>query len=283
MHQIILWIFTKLKDLEKTLRIIVTFLIMTIGLYWFMNLLGKDWAWFSFMKPVLDPILNTAENMYSGSFDFWGKVFEVKYFVAVTFLLIVAFCLKGINIVIEFLQDIYENLHLKFKKSQEKILNLELKNDTETKERHITKFLLYVQTKSSSKYTSELKNNILEEQTVIMNKFLSDKTGIVPEKMWDGYVYKFNNIDKIDRVLDLLFKIKNTEAPIHYLMCIQAGESIQQLRKLAELQHWGKITIAADTLYRYNIMKDHEYETSSVGIFQNGDNTLEVHEIVKKS
>ena len=152
MHQIILWIFTKLKDLEKTLRIIVVFIIMAIGLYWFMNLLGKDWVWFSFMKPILDPILNTAENMYSGSFDFWGKAFEVKYFVAVIFLLIVVFCLKGINIIFEFLQDLYEDIHLKFKKAQEKAMNLDLKEEVETKERQITKFLLYIQTKSSSKY-----------------------------------------------------------------------------------------------------------------------------------
>ena len=84
-------------------------------------------------------------------------------------------------------------------------------------------------------------------------------------------------------MLDLLFKIKNTEAPIHYLICMQAGENIQQLKKLASLQHWGKITIAADTLYRYNMMRDHEYETSSVGVFQNVDSTLEVHEFVEKS
>ena len=282
MHKLILWIFNKLKDLEKSLRLIVVFFIMTIGLYWFMNLLEADWAWFRFMKPPLDFILDLADSLYSSSFDFWGKTVEIKYFVAVIALLIIAFSLKFINIVVEFIQDIYESAHLKFKKMQELSMNLELKEKSESKERQTTKFFLYIQTKSASKYASTIKDNLLEEQTKVMNKFLSDKTGVKPEKIWDGYIYSFNNIEKIDRVLDLLFKIKNTDAPIHYLMCIQAGESIQQLRKLAGLQNGGKITIAADTLYRYNMMRDHEYVTSNVGIFQNGENTLEVHEITER-
>ena len=36
--------------------------------------------------------------------------------------------------------------------------------------------------------------------------------------------------------------------------------------------------MAADTAYRYRYNETHKYQTAQVGVFQNGDSTLEVHE-----
>ena len=79
----------------------------------------------------------------------------------------------------------------------------------------------------------------------------------------------------------MFFKVLHSTAPIEYAICVQVlsgQEQINELNKLISLKHFGKITMAADTSYRYRYNQFHRYQTSQIGIFQNGNKTLEVHE-----
>ena len=111
-----------------------------------------------------------------------------------------------------------------------------------------------------------------------MNKFISEKTSVKAMMFDGGFLYNFIDFDKIDTVLDVLFKVLHSSAPIDYAICIQSGDNIEQLKKLSSLNHFGMISMAADTAYRYKYNETHRYQTAQVGVFQNGDRTLEVHE-----
>ena len=111
-----------------------------------------------------------------------------------------------------------------------------------------------------------------------MNEFISEKTAVIPMTMNGGFLYEFMDFDKIDTVLDVLFKVLHSNAPIDYAICIQSGDNMEQLTKLSTLNHFGMISMAADTAYRYRFNETHRYQTTQVGVFQNGDRTLEVHE-----
>ena len=93
-----------------------------------------------------------------------------------------------------------------------------------------------------------------------------------------GFLYQFNSFNEIDSVLDTLFKVIHSNAPLDYSICIQAGEDMRQLVKLMDLKNFGKITMAADTSYRYRFNASHRYATSQIGVFQFENRTLEVHE-----
>ena len=118
----------------------------------------------------------------------------------------------------------------------------------------------------------------LDEQNKLMNKFISEKTAVIPMMMNGGFLYEFMDFDKIDTVLDVLFKVLHSSAPLDYAICVQSGDNMEQLTKLSTLNHFGMISMAADTAYRYRFNETHRYQTTQVGVFQNGDRTLEVHE-----
>ena len=109
-----------------------------------------------------------------------------------------------------------------------------------------------------------------------------EKLEIAPIPYDGGFMYSFTDFNKIDSVLKILFKVLHSTTPLDYSICIQAGEqtpeNIRQLNKLISLKHFGKITMAADTSYRYRYNETHRYQTSQIGVFQYGDKTLEVHE-----
>jgi hypothetical protein len=113
--------------------------------------------------------------------------------------------------------------------------------------------------------------------------FISERTHIKPIEYKDGFLYKFENFNKIDSMLDIIFRLKNSPAPLNYFVCIQLGDNTEQLDWLIGLESWNKILITADTLYRYMCNEEHRYITNSVGVFQKGDgeNTLEVHEVLE--
>ena len=96
-----------------------------------------------------------------------------------------------------------------------------------------------------------------------------------------GFVYKFDNFADIDSVLDVMFRVLHSNAPLDYAICIQINDNYEQLQKLSTLNLFGQIVMAADTAYRYRYNSSHKYKTSHLGLFQNGDNTLEVHEFTE--
>ena len=282
MHKLIQWIFTTLINAEKFLRILCVFFIMLISLYWIQNLTEASWWWMGFIAPVLDCILDFVNSLYSFSFDFWGKTIEIKYFNAIILIIIVIFVLKGINIVLEKIFEIYEDAHLVYKKTHEKMFNNHLENAIIKEEKQINDYMVFIQTRIPKKYVNRAESINLNEQNNKMNKYISSNTNTIFMKNWDGYLYIFKDFEQIDSVLEILFKVLNSDAPIDYMMCIQAGNDAKKLKQLVDLKEWGKIIMSADTLCRYEYNNAKKYKTTNVGIFQREEGTLEVHEFVEK-
>lgn len=137
-----------------------------------------------------------------------------------------------------------------------------------------------------SKKAVAQKLNIVE-QNKFMNDFIKEQLGITPKESISTNVYCFNQYDfynfgKIDETLDVMFRILKTKAPIETAICVQAGDNPEILGKLVTLNNFKKITMAADTAYRYRMNKVQKYDISPLGVFQNGESTLELHEFVEK-
>ena len=138
--------------------------------------------------------------------------------------------------------------------------------------------MVLINTKLQKKFTNSKEKFNITEQNNIMNRFIFKKTKITYENYNDGFLYCFDNFNKIDDVLDILYKIKNSPSPLDYAICIQAGSDKTQLKKLADLQYFGKIVFYADTLLRYKCNNSHRYGTQTVGVFQQDDKSVEIHE-----
>ena len=123
----------------------------------------------------------------------------------------------------------------------------------------------------------ELNINV-EEQNNLMNKFIMEKLSVIPQSYEGGFLYNFYDFDKIDTVLDVMFRVLKSSAPLDYSICVQVDNDILKLQKLMGLKYYGKVIMLAETSYRYRYNKTHRYKTSQVGLFQNGNNTIEVHE-----
>ena len=282
MHKFIMWVFESLKNTEKFLRIVCVFFIMMLSLYWTMNLMGASWTWMQFISPPLDGILDFVNSIYSFSFDFWGKTMEIKYFNALVLILIVIGGLKAVGILIEKLQEIYEDSYIKCKKTNEKIFNSTLDWVVEKDEKKRMQYILYIQTRTARKFVRKAFAIDMNEQNDLMNKFLSERFKTQPVSGWDGYLYYFDDFEKVDKILDIVFRQIHSPAPLEYFVCIQIGNEVKKLKTLVDLQEWHKIIISADTLNRYKYNEIHNYKTSNVGIFQKEGGTLEVHEIIER-
>ncbi len=278
MHEIIMSFFKFLKSFFQFMKIVFVFCIIMLLFYWVQNLTGGDWKWLSFITPFLNGLLVVANKIYSVSFNIFGAEFEFKY-VSALIILTVCFYLMNLLIVItNLIEDAYNTSYLVCKKTEEAILNRTLKANVEREEKRINKYAVAINTKLKPKFSHRELNINIQEQNKLMNKFIIEKTGIQPAVFENGYLYKFNRFDEIDNVLEVLFKVLNSNAPLDYAICIQAGDDLEQLKKLISLQHYGMISMAADTAYRYKFNETHRYGTTQVGLFQYGDRTLEVHE-----
>jgi len=283
-HEFIMDVFNGLINAEKSLRIVCVFFMMMLSLYWIQNLIGTTWNWMAFIAPSLDWILEASNDILPFSFDFGGKAFEAKYFCAAIIIFVIILILKLISLIIEFARDFYEEMYFKYKKAKEDLFNESLKTLLELKERKTKNYALYIQTGLSKKYLQKSMMIDIHEQNHLMNNFIEERTKVTGTEYKQGFLYKFNNFDKIDNVIDILYRIINSPAPLRYMICIQAGDNMEQLDKLISLQEWGRIVIAADTLYRYMCNEVHRYPTKPLGIFQKDEepNTLELHEIIEE-
>ena len=282
MHKFIQWIFASLINIEKFLRIVCVFFIMMLALYWIQNTTNSSWGWFSFFVPVLDSFLNTLDSISLFSFNFIGTANDAKYFNALFYIVAFILGLNLINHCLEKLLDLYEDAHFVCKKTTEKIFNNNLENQVKQKEKQINDYKLFIQTRITKRYANKQNSISLDEYSAKINKMIEEKTKATPFSTWGGVVYSFNNFEKIDIVLDILFELIKTPVPIEYLICIQIENNDKQLKQLIELQEWGKIIISADTLCRYKYNKKRSYHTLSVGIYQKENHLLEVHEFVEK-
>ena len=255
---------------------------MLLALYWAQNMIGAHWWWMSFISPVLDGILDFVNSIYSFSFNFWGQEVEIKYFNSLLLMLIFILGLKGINIVLEKLREIYEDAHILYKKTTENIYNYKMNMDVKNNEKQINDYSIFIQTQISRRYVNKQNNIDIDDLNKQMNKYIYEHTNVMPMENWGGYVYTFNDFENIDNILDILFRITGSEAPLDYLICIQVGSDYKKLKYLINLQEWGKIIFSADTLLRYEYNNIKGYKTTNVGVFQKEDNLLEVHEFIEK-
>lgn len=278
MHKFVLGFFNFFKSFLHFMKIVCVFCIIMLAFYWVQNLLHTEWSWLGFIKPFLDGLLEIANMIYSISFNLFGAVFELKYLSALIILIGLFFVMNLLILGTNILEGIYSSAHFVCKKAEEAAMNKALKNEVIKQEKKINKYSVVIHTEIKKKFSHQEINVNLEEQNKIMNKFMIEKTCVQPAILDGGFMYKFNDFDKIDNVLDVLFKIINSNAPLDYAICIQAGDDLEQLKKLISLKHFGKISMAADTAYRYKFNETHRYQTTQVGLFQCGDKTLEVHE-----
>lgn len=278
MHEFVLGLFSFLRSFLHFLKIVFVFCIIMLLFYWVQNLTNSDWAWLGFIKPFLDGLLDVANKIYSIEFNVFGTIFELKYLSAVIILVLMILCMHLLIILSNVLEGCYRSAHFICKKTQEVVLNKSLKEDLEREERKLQKYTVTIHTQLKKKFAHEELNISIDEQNKIMNKFVSEKTGVKPMLFDGGYMYNFTNFDKIDTVLDILFKLINSNAPITCSICIQVGENMEQLKKLISLKHFGRISMAADTSYRYKFNETHRYQTSLIGVFQSGEGTIEAHE-----
>lgn len=284
MHKLILWFFENLNNVGQTLSLICSFFIITTLFYWLEVLTNSQWNWLNLLKPVLDVILDFSNSIFPFSITAFGTVFDGKFITAIIFLmclmLIFRYIIEGLNN----LKYLYDDMHNSHKKNAEKIFNKQMANKVVSSEIKISKYMVLINTKIKRKFDHEeirIKVDINEENNKL-NEFLFQKTGIKYETVNNGFLYNFDNFNKIDDVLDILFKLLDSSSKLDYAICIQSGDNKTNLYKLAELNYYNKIIFCADTLLRYKCNKFHRYGTQNVGIFQQSDGgTTEVHEFHK--
>lgn len=278
MNNLILKIFGFIKNVIYFFRMASVFLIIMLVLYWIQNLIGAQWGWMNFIKPLLEWVLNFANSIYSLSFDFFGANFELKYLTALSLLALFAVAMKFVDFGVSVLEGAYKSAHFVYKKTTEKVFNDNLESKITYEQKKLKKYTLVIHTQVKKKFSHQELHIDIDHHNELMNDFISSKTSQTPSEYDGGFMYSFDNFDKIDSVLVLLFKILNANGPLDYAFCIQIDDQINKLNKLVELKHFGKVTMAADTAYRYRFNASHRFQVVPVGEFKYDGGTLEVHE-----
>ena len=283
MHKLILWIFENLNNIGQTLSLICSFFVIATLLCWLEILVNAQWNWLNFIKPIVEIVTGFTESIIPFSITAFGTVFDGKYITAIIILLFLTFIFRVLIEALMNLKESYNDMHFAHKKHVERTFNKNLINKVVSKETKVSKYMILINTRLQKKFTHKECHFDLHEQNDLMNKFIMQKTNTNFEIMDNGFLYQFEDFNNIDNILDVLFKMKKSSSPLEYSICIQVGSEKNQLKKLADLQYFGKIIFCADTLLRYKCNKSHRYGTQNVGVFQLNDinettETIEVHE-----
>ena len=286
MHKTILKIFGFLKHFVYFLKVVTMFYIILHLFYWIQNLISGNFGWLKPFTPVLKIFVSAGELVSDKSIDLLGAVFEHKYFIALVFYIGLYFIFNFIIMLIHNLEDKYDDVHRFVKKTQENTCNRNLRITQENIERSIFKYKVAVFTEIKKKFSHEELGIDLKEQNIIMNKFLVEKTGVVPVEFEGGFLYSFDNFFLVDGILDIFFKLIKSNSPLEFAICVQVQEGseevcLNELRLLAELKHFNKISILSNTAYRYKFNNGHKYGTSQLGLFQKDNDTIEVHQYIE--
>ena len=277
MHKFILKSFKILKDIEHLVMLVCLFLMMMMCLYWIQNLIHATWSWLGFITPVLDYVIS-----FTSAFS--GDNLFLQYFLPIVLFAVLIFFAKLLHKAVEVVEDLYDDAHCAYKKECEKQFNKQLADKVYQEEKELTKYMFYVQIRVKQRLLANklIKTINVEEQKKIINKFITDRIAVSSSANYlDGFLYHMNDFNSVDSVIDILYKLSNISDVFDYFSCVQIGNDLVQMSKLIELQSWGKITMCADTLLRYNYNDTHRYKTISVGVFQNNTQTIEVHEFIK--
>ena len=286
MHKVITKTFNFFRNFFYFFKIVSIFLVLMLLFYWVQNLIDGHFGWLDFIAPVLGFIVHLGSLISNNSIDLFGAIFEYSYFFAIVIILGFFYLMNLFIWVTNLIEQIYLNGRDFAKKVEEKVLNPNLAREIRSSEKKLKIFKVYIAT-TLKKSSSHLNKNVdLDEQNKILNKFLIEKTGTSPVKYGKGFLYTFNNFDNIDSVLENLFKILNSKAPINYTICIQitgedANKEDWQLQTLIGLNFINKISTFADTAYRYSFVEEPKYKVSQLGIYQKDNVTLEAQEFVQ--
>ena len=286
MHEFMLKFFGFLRSFLQFMKIVCLFLIILLLLYWIQNLTNAQWSWIAFLAPFFDFLLEFANSICSLSFDIFGTVFELKYLSAVIILTTGFFVMNLLKYLVSFFEGVYKSAHFVCKKTGEAVFNAKLQYDASKHDKKIKDYSVAIKTQLSKK--AVVQKLSISEQNKLMTDFIFEQTGVKPKEVIPTNLYCYNQYDfygfeKIDEVIDILFRIINSKAPIDAAICVQVGDKPEQLGKLMTLNNFKKITMAADTAYRYKMNKIQKYDISPMGVFQNGENTIEIHEFVEKA
>ena len=278
MHKLVLKGFSFLKNFWYFLKIVCVFCIMMLLLYWIQNLTHAKWEWLGFIVPFLDWLIHLADSICSFSFNFFGALFEFKYLGGIIILIGMFYFMNFVIMLTELMEAGYKSTRDLYKQTEERAMNKKLQDSIAREEKRINKYTVTIHTTVKPKFSHKGMNVDIEKQNQMMNDFIKQKLGVTPMLFENGFMYMFEDFNRIDEILEVLFKVLHGSTPIDYAICIQSGDNLRQLRKLISLKNYGKITMAADTSYRYRFNETHRYQTSQLGIFQNKDTTIEVHE-----
>ena len=286
MHKAMLKFFGFLKSCTQFLKILIMFFVLMLLLYWIQRLTGSYWGWMDFLRPVLDSLVYLGSLFSQRSVDFFGAVFEYKYIIAVLLLFICYMLDHYIFVLVEKMQELYEDGHRFVKKAQENSFNKNLEKTHMAEQKKISFYKVYVSAEAKNSLVRKGVKIDLEEQLKMLNKCLITKTGVIPQKFEEGFLYSFTNFEGIDDVLQHLFTAVNSEAPLDYIICVQVfgkvvTEEMENLKTLIALKFINKISVLSDTSYRYKFNQTQKYKTSQLGIFQKGERSFEVHEFVQ--
>lgn len=289
MHKNILSLFKKFRSFMQFIKIVIAFVIMILLLYWIQNLTGATWAWLGFITPLFEGLLNFANSICSLNFEFFGAVFELKYMTAVIILILCGVLVNVISVMSERVEEIYIKAHHLSNKVTENLFNKALEIETTVAEKKLNKYSVTLKAQLKKKFAIQELNADIENQNKQINDFIINSLGVRPfdvvvtnNDMYYFSEYKFNDFNNIDKTLDILFKIFKSNTQLDYAICIQIEDKPEQMAKLLSLNNFGKITMAADTNFRYYYNKEQAYKTSIVGEFRDGDKNIEVHEFQEK-
>lgn len=283
MHKFVLKTFNFLKNCAQFVQIAMLFSILMLLLYWIQNITNAQWGWLNFCVPFLNAFVEMGEMVSKESVNLLGAVFEYKYFIAVLFYVLIYFVAHLCICALTFLEDVYGDGRRVYKKMVENNFNTAIDTQMTAEEKRLKRYQIYVSAELKKKFSHRELGINLEEQLKIMNKFLIEKTGVSPETYEEGFLYSFENFEKIDQVLEIFFKLIKSNAPLDYVICVQVlGEDINretnQLNRLIGLKFTNKISTLADTVWRYRYNKFHRYGTTQLGLFQADKDTVEAHE-----
>ena len=278
MHKFILWCFKRLYDLEHIITIFLAFLIFSTVLYYIETAMNVKWNWLNFIKPLIDSISGFTATLLPLKLNDLVESFNVNFISAITLFAILIILVKYIFQHLDKLQILYENAYINHKANYEKNFNKKLTANMQKAQKKISQYMVLIHTDIKKKFSNQLNKINIDEQNKIMNDFIYEKTGKNYQAFNGDFLYYFDDFDKIDSTLEILFKIIKSNSPLDYSMCILSGTDLEKLELIAELKQTGKITMNIDTVLRYKINKIRAYETQCVGLYQKENGTIEIHE-----
>ena len=265
MDKLILKLFTLTRNCLEFVKILNIFSIMLLILYWIQNLTGKPWSWFGIFTPFFDFFLDISANFTSLTIPIWGANFELKYVVALILFLLIYGLFTLLCAGLSIIEELYTNTKKIVEKFELAHYSKSLLKQEDLEQQKIKNYMLYIEGVQRQKKEYSLNNTNIETLNKELLKFLINKIGSCPEKLNNGYLFRFLPIAQIDNVLDVLFKLPESEAPMNYIMCIQVIDSkpekaMEEIMNIISLKLLNKVIALTNTTCRYQYNASQKYK-----------------------